>query len=349
VLGIAKQNGRFLLNRSRLQNSKEKVGANGRTNLDELDVKIFRALISEGAIAPTTIQIGTSLREIARKLGCDDVTIRNRFRKLQEEGFMSVWRLTVNPSHFGLKAVDIVAEVEPESAKRDMIRKLRLVEGVVRIVNFYGKTLQLLLLYKTEESRSRAVELVSRITNSERVTLLPRILPKSQTRRLKETDMAIIGALAMDARKPLNEVAKNLRLSSRTVKNRLEKLRSEKTLLTFPELNIGDIPNIVPVSLSYSYARKEVKDSVDASILSHFDSNYLWGMFSGPEQAFIVLTAPSIASAQRFLDWAKKQVGIASAQINIPVECATFPEKIGELLKSIKPESPTIEEKVRFH
>ena len=305
--------------------------------LDELDIKIFRALISESIIAPSNTEVMSSLRDIARKLGSDDMTIRNRYKKLQEAGCMSVWRLGVNPSVVGYKPIDIVLEVQPESAKADMIRKLRLIHGIIRIVDYYGPTLQVLLLYDRADSCSRTVELISRITNAERVTLFRQSFPLSETKRLTETDLSIVRALSMDARKSYVLLSKELGFSTRTVKNRIEKLRKEKTLFSIPELKMGDIPGIIPVTLHYSYASSEVKDSVDRSILSHFDDSYLWGL-SDSEQAFLVLSLSTMADVQRSRDWAKEQPGVARAELDIQVNCTLFPEKIAEILTGRTPE-----------
>lgn len=306
--------------------------------MDELDVKILRSLISESVIAPSNIQLTSSLREIARKLNSDDMTIWKRFRKLQDAGYMSVWRLVVNPTMFGYMALDVRVEVQPESAKAEMIRKLGLVHGVIRIVEFYGPGLQILLLYNSEESRSRTIELISRITNTEKMKQFRQALPMSLTKRLTETDMAIIHALTMDARKPYVTVAKELGFSSRTVKSRIDKLRSERTLFAVPELKMGDIPGLIPVVIYYSYAEGDVKDSVDRAMVSHFDASYLWGMFSVPDQAYIVLSLSSMAEVQRSLNWTMEQPGVAMAQLDILVAVTGFPEKLGELVTSRVPD-----------
>jgi DNA-binding Lrp family transcriptional regulator len=306
--------------------------------LDELDVKILRSLISESVIAPSNIQVTSSLREIARKLNSDDMTIWKRFKKLQDAGCLSVWKLVVNPTMFGYTALDVRVEVQPESAKADMIRKLGLVHGVIRIVEFYGPGLQILLLYNSEESRSRTIELISRITNTEKMKQFRPALPMSLTKRLTETDMAIIRALTMDARKPYVTVAKELGFSSRTVKSRIDKLRSERTLFAVPELKMGDIPGLIPVVIYYSYTGGEVKDSVDRAMVSHFDASYLWGMFSVPDQAYIVLSLSSMAEVQRSLNWTMEQPGVAMAQLDIFVAVTGFPEKLGELVTSGVPD-----------
>jgi len=300
--------------------------------LDELDVRILRALISESAIAQSNSMVRVSLRKIASRLGADDMTVSNRFRRLQDSGCMSRWQLLVNPSFFGYKILDLVVRVLPESGKADMIRKIRLIHGVFAIQNFHGNALKVLILYDSNESRSKAVELISRITNAEKISTSVMALPGSRTRRLTETDVAIIKALSGDARKPPASVAKKLGLSSRTVRNRVKKLRRENTLFALPNLNLDGIAGSIPVYLSYVYANEEAKGSVDRSILEHFDSNYLWGGFSSKEHGFVVLSVSRMADVQVLKDWAREQPGVASAEVDMLTELTYLPQTFRELL-----------------
>jgi len=237
--------------------------------LDELDAKILRALISESGIAQSSALVKSSLKAIADRLGADDMTVYNRYKKLQESGSMSKWQIFVNPTFFGYRALDVMAYVQPESGKADMIRKIRLIQGVFVMLNFYGKALKIIMVYDSEESRSRAVELISRITNAERITSSRMVTPVSKTERIIETDVAIIRAFSDDARKSPVLLAKELGLSTRTVRNRVEKLRRENTIFTLPNLNLGGIPGSIAVYLSYTYSNREAKGSVDREVLSH--------------------------------------------------------------------------------
>jgi DNA-binding Lrp family transcriptional regulator len=300
--------------------------------MDALDVKILRALLSERTVAPSNHQVSSSLRSVAARLGEDDVTVNYRYKKLQESGAMSGWRLVVNPRFFGCKSVDVTVDVHPESAKQDMIRKLSLIHEVAGIQDFYGRSLKVIVMYTSDDVSSRVIELISRITNAEAMTQVRWVLPPSRTERLTETDVAIIRALSNDARVSLVQVAKELGLSTRTVRNHVEKLREENTIYAVPTLDMGSIPGLIPVHLSYSYSRSDSKSMVDSSMISHFEARYLSVMFADPDRGYIWLTASTMNDVQHYLEWAQSQPGVASARTDILVSRLMFPEKLIEML-----------------
>lgn len=300
--------------------------------MDELDVKILRSLISERAVSPSDASVKLSLRGIAAHLGADDMTVRYRYKKMQGSGVMSVWSLLVNPAFFGYKVAEVMMDVQPESAKPDMIRKLKLINEITGMVNFYGKAISLYLIYNSEESRSRTIELISRITNTEKITLSRMPMPQSLTKDLTTSDVAIIRTLSKDARKSTNLVAKELGLSTKTVRKHVDRLRKENTIMPLPILNMASIPGIIPSYLSYVYSNNEGKTSADREALSHFDSCYLMGNFADPEKGNIVLAAYTMSEVPKYLEWAKSLRGIASARVDIATETFMFPEKLLELL-----------------
>lgn len=315
--------------------------------MDELDVKILRALISERAVAPSSAQLSSSLRSIAARLGVDDTTLSYRYKRLQESGSLSGWQLLVNPTFFGCRMLDVTVDVQPESAKRDMIKKLNLVREITGTFDFYGKALKAMVTYNSESSRSRTVELISRITNAEMVKQSRLVLPQCRTERLTETDVAVIRVLSHDARRSLSEVAKELRLSARTVRNRLGRLRMENTVFAWPILNVAKVPGLIPVYLSYSYAKHEVKGQVDSAMLSHFGARYLSVQFTDPNSGYVFLSAPTMTDVQDYLEWAKAQPGVANARVDILTRTVMFPEKLTEHL-DLREERAAIQRKAFF-
>jgi DNA-binding Lrp family transcriptional regulator len=304
--------------------------------LDELDVKIFRALVWEASVAPSRDQVHSSLKSIARRLGADDATVNYRYKRLQELGCMASWQLLVNPVLFGRGLLDVLVDVQPESAKPDMIRKLKLVGEVVGMVDFYGRALKLIVMHKGEESRARTLELISRITNAETLTLLRWALPASTKSPITETDLAIIRSLSNDALKSFVRVAQELGFSVRTVRTHVEKLRGENTIFSIPTLNLSGIPGVIPLSLSYTYAKHDLKGTADREMISHFDASYLGGGFADPNGGWLLLGVSTMLEVQKALEWARLQPYLANARIDIITRMLMFPEKQTELLMSGK-------------
>ena len=300
--------------------------------MDELDVKIFRALMSEGAVAPSEPQVHSSLRSIASRIGADDTTVNYRYKKLEDSGAFTGWQLIVNPTFLGCKVMDLTVEVQPESAKPDMVKKLRLIQEVTGMNVFYGRGLKLIVSLNSEESKSRVIELISRITNPEKVVQTRWALPQSRSEHLTETDVAIVRALSNDARKSLVEVSKELGLSTRIVRNRLLRLRMDNTIFALPSLNMGGIPGLIPVFVSYSYAQSEAKGAVDRAMLSHFETSYLTLQFGDPTNGWIEVSASTMDDVQSYLDWAESLSGVASARVDIVTKTMMFPEKLTELV-----------------
>src|SRR5580658_8875672 len=104
-------------------------------------------------------------------------------------------------------------------------------------------------------------------------------------------------------------------------------------IFALPSLNVGRVRGLIPVLLSFTYSNNGAKSQVDRAILSHFEGSYLWAGFSDPDNGFVMLSAPTMADVQGFLEWVKSQPGIAGARADIPTEQFSFPEKLIERLE----------------
>ena len=296
--------------------------------MDALDLKIIRALLSERSVAPSNRQVTSSLRSIALRLGADDVTVNTRYRKLRESGAMSGWRLAMNPRFFGLRSFDVTLDVHAESAKEEMITLLSSIEEIVGIRDFYGKGLKLTVMFGSDEESSRVIDLITRITSPEAMTVVRWALPPSRTERLTATDVAIIQTLAPDPNVSLPALARVLGKSTKTVRNHVEKLLSENTIHSVAGLDMSAIPGLISLQLSYAYSDGSLKVTVDSKLMSRFEPNYLSVMFSDPDTGYIWLVASTMKEVQDDLDWVKSLPGVVSARADILTRTILFPQKL---------------------
>ena len=287
--------------------------------MDELDVRIFRALLTDKLSAPFSIHAKASLRQVARDLKVDDVTVRNRFRRFQARGFLSGWRLLPNPRLFGYGYSVLLVDIPPKSAKDDLVENLSHLPGVAVILEYYGDSLGVNLFHDSEQSLARTIESISGITNAEGITRFRVIFPPPLGSHLTDTDWAIIENMGEDAWKSHVQVAKDLKLTARTVKNRLERLQANNAVVVPPAIDMASLDRTIGVVLFYSYSRVEEKSAIDSAMLTRFERNYLWARMTDHERAYLILVAPTMASVKAYLDWARQQRGVASARAEIVV------------------------------
>jgi DNA-binding Lrp family transcriptional regulator len=311
-------------------------------NLDELDVRIFRALLTDKVSAPFSAHLKTSLREVARKLKVDDVTVRNRFKRFQDQGFLSGWRLLPNPTLFGYRMMNVLVDTQPKSPKNFMMERLKLIPGIVVLLDYQGDSLGIVLFYESDQSLSQTIELISKITSAEKITQFRAILPIGQANRFTDADWAIIRNMEHDAWKSHVEVAKELGYTARTVKNRLERLERQNALVIPPALDIASIDRMIGLVLYYSYTSRRMKQTVDRTLLSHFDGSYLWARLTDPEGAYLILLAPTMASVKQYQEWTRQQPGVAGARAEIIVESFNLWENTSKLFQQQTLLKPTL-------
>ena len=270
----------------------------------------------------------------------DHLTVVHRYKKFQEKGILSGWKVLPNPSLFGYRMMFLIVGTPPKSPKDDLIRKLKLIHGVVLLVDFAGDSLGISLFYNSDQSLSRTIELISRITNAESVTQFHLGSHPSKVGQLTETDWEIIHSLEKDGMESYVQVAKEIGFTPRTVKNRLQRLELESALTISPVFDLSSIGGVIGVFLHYSYTNPEIKSAVDQAVLSHFEGSYLWAMVADPERSYLIMLAPAMSSIKPYLQWIRQQSGVASAEILIALEGISLWSKALELFATPDQKSP---------
>src|SRR6059036_823676 len=80
--------------------------------LDSVDVQILKELLQGQAAAPVNAQFRQSYEAIARRVGVDEETVRNRVKGYHRSGFIQDWRTIVNPNL--LRSGDLARREPPD-------------------------------------------------------------------------------------------------------------------------------------------------------------------------------------------------------------------------------------------
>ncbi len=182
----------------------------------ELTVNIMKEL----SVTPSHWNVKRSYSEVAKKLGVDEETVRIRVQSLKNSGFLLGWRLILNANLLGRESSVLAVELGDVEKKDKAIVQIGRMDGVVLIQSFYGKTLQITVFSENEVELNRQIRDICSISEGKILTHWKVNLPRCN-HKSKQIDWMIIGALLKNADKKIPEIAQELKISSKTVKRRL--------------------------------------------------------------------------------------------------------------------------------
>ncbi|MPZ08124.1 MAG: AsnC family transcriptional regulator, partial [Nitrososphaeraceae archaeon] len=66
--------------------------------MDKIDIEIIKEFLTDFVFPPRNAHIRRSFRSLAKSIKIDQHAIRNRIRRLQEQGIIRRWYFAVNPA-----------------------------------------------------------------------------------------------------------------------------------------------------------------------------------------------------------------------------------------------------------
>ena len=281
---------------------------------DDLDVRIIKELGS-----PSSLQwnVRETYSNIARRIGVDEETVRRRLKRAEELGSLPGWRMMINPNLIGCEACCLDLEVEDEGKKDRMISEIRRVDGVIKILDFRGRGLQATLYHQTQDAKRRKIELIASICGSPQPTVWELEFPHPVV-RMTRTDWEIVEAMLDDARKSLEDVAKSVGVSVRTVERRLTAITKGRVVYLQGTPNFRLFAGLSCVFLVFCPDHKK-KSTVDRNLLSKVKRTELSNT-SPKEYSTFVMLYENLAEADDTIEWMRSLDGVSSVKMGIMKE-----------------------------
>ena len=309
-----------------------------------MDIEIFREILDPRGAYPFQSDFRKSFRTIARKLNVDEATVRSRLKKLHQSGFVNDLRVVPIPSLIDLRLGICRFDVNPESMKEDVIRKIRLIQGVWLIHSNLGSSLRIALFFEDNHSLKKQIELISRISNSEKVVSAEIHFPQCEI-ALSEADWNIVRTIHLDPLKSCNAISNETGLSNKTVKRRLERLLREKALYVVPSLELRSLRGALLAELLIFYSNSESRKEVNEKLIPRLEEYFMSYQVGVPELSLFYLLINNISQVRETLDWVKQQKGVMAAYLDLVEEHVELCDFIDERLekKSHKSQESTSE------
>ncbi len=284
--------------------------------MDRLDLGVMKMLlVNNGVPPPGGTALKKSFRSMARELGVDQAPVRKRMKRLQEQRVLKGWYLGVNPGLAGQDVIYAWFTIEDESDKVKAIERLLSLSSLERTCNYVGSELKMILLCDKGTVKEKMLGQLVRLAGSQAILRHHAFLEVPAV-HLAETDSAIVGCLRQDPWKPYSTVGRELSLSARTVKRRVEKLSEDGGIYMLPIIDYRALQGIIPVDLIVDYVSKETRSTANERILSYLKEELMFSGRFGPT-GYFSLMVPNASQVEQIAGWVRRQAGVRQAHANI--------------------------------
>ena len=273
--------------------------------------KAYSDLMRELWGSPDIWNTKKSYTEIAAKLGVDEETVRNRVKHLRDSGFLLGYRLVPNPALLERTFASLRIEFKDRESKQAAIPKLAQLNGVINIGSTYDKSVLVTLLADQDQDFS---QLIVGLGVEGEVSWVPGLGLRSTRFRMTRLDWEVVSLLLRDAERKLDEIANQLKVSTRTVKRRLNMMMKETAIFTMPMVDLRKTEGI-----SYQLrvqSEQGKKSELEKSIVAKI-GNVIFRASDSQNGSVFGFTGANVAEGNDILEWVKQQPGVNSASMTI--------------------------------
>lgn len=282
--------------------------------LDELDIRLVRTLVGSDATSSQD-SFRVPIHSIAKSLGVDENTVRNRIERWRKTGYLRGWRLATNPTLFGLEMFQAWLDVHPESRKTDALRVMANLPTVGGIKDYFGNSIWVSLFSHDEKEFKDQLKQISRICNSEKMTWVRSHFPRCKI-SLRETDWEIIGRMQSDPWKPFVSVARELGLSTRTVRRRMSRMTEANAVFMMADIDLRSVRGAHFADLLVLTQNDEVGRRACSAVAGRLKKMTIFEE-SGPGHSLFALQLDNISNVREVLRMVKSESGVTDARLDL--------------------------------
>jgi DNA-binding Lrp family transcriptional regulator len=311
--------------------------------MDRLDLKIFLAMGTRYYTFQGGMERQLNISFIAKQLGVDPDTVRARIKKLEQSGFIKYYQVFPNYRLFGLCCLAAGLIFPDPASKKEALQKLKLIDEVAWIDERLNSLRVLLLYQEVEPDLERKLALVEELTGVKPIRQnYMETLPVSM--QLTLMDWLIIRSIRYDARKPTEQVAKELGLTPRALNYRLQRLTRGNAYFIVPVISLENLKNATCTHFTIFLDENRRAEAIE-EITHLFGERSMSRLASSEGSAtFCVLTTRITESEENYLK-AKAIPGVEKVIMDFTLRChdtsgyidKLIDEKIMALEKTAKP------------
>lgn len=264
----------------------------------------------------------THYPSIAKRLGLSPETVKERVRRMESEGVLVGFEAYPNPRHLGMGLASYLFRVPAKVRRNQILDDTTNVEGVTCCMTFVGQAVCTDIAHHGPDDLARKVKVLGRLMGDAKPFAMQEYPFPPVARALSELDWRIVQCLRGQGRVPLDEVASDLGVSTRTVKRHYDRMIADGSLdiiaRVFPFRAVGVTPFVLHIALE-----KHVDVAGRAAIVAAFEDNWFY-QYSPHDAQFpcvtLQMTSKSAAEQEELRLTAESLPGVDHAETLIPTD-----------------------------
>jgi DNA-binding Lrp family transcriptional regulator len=225
--------------------------------MDEIDFRILK-ILSDNCRTPYEM--------IAKGVGLTGNAVRKRVEDMMDRGIIDRFFLCVSPAALGYNTIIAVFEHGEEAF--DELSKGENVMFVIGSVNGVGAAV---FLFRPEESWREGLGAIFKKIGSARLVSAFVYEEAIQGTKAREIDRKIMRSMKDDVRKPVSDIADELKISTKTVRRHLDYLASREIMCPMVLIQPWNMDGIVPYYLFVEFEEELGTERVISCFDKKFD------------------------------------------------------------------------------
>ncbi len=268
-------------------------------------------------------------RQIGIELGLSGGAIRARIRKMQAKKIIEEFSIKVEPPVLGYGILYFV--VSGENIK-EILEQASLVGEPYFVVPCIGGITVCGISVK--ENMKQKIELAKKLMKDVRVLSIFEAENPGFSSNLTKTDLEILEELIKDPRRKIEQIAKNTKMSTKTITRCLEKLHENDGIQFTLVYDPKKIENFIPHAI-LTWIEGDLKETLQ-NLNDSFSESYLQNPFLAKNQIVLFMYSDNIYKMDELTQKVRNIQNVESADLFIPKKILFYVKWIEKAINDFK-------------
>ena len=291
--------------------------------MDNLDMKILSRLLNN---------CRESDRQIGIKLGISGGAVRTRIQKMQEKKIIEEFFIKVEPPVLGYGILYFVVSGQNIN---QILEQASLVGEPYFMVPCVGGITVCGISIK--ENLNQKIELAKKLMKDVRVLSIFEAENPGFNSNLTKTDLEILEELIKNPRQKIEKIAKNTKMSTKTITRCMEKLHENDGIQFTLVYDPRKIENFIPHAI-LTWIKGDLKETLE-NLNNTFSESYLQIPFIAKNQIVLFMYSDNIFKVDELTQEVRNIKNIESADLFIPKKISFYVKWIEKTISDFKKSS----------